>query len=679
MMRAANVPKELAETHHSKVSRWLLLTMLMLCISYILAAPPFRRPLQRQTTLHEQYEELEVRYSRLERSLGSEEHCELGALARLKLDKAKIMLGGGSWWWSNSEIAKALREAEEAMNAWERKEDMLRGAVGLVERAYFSPADGSAQPYWVYVPQNYKPSSKHALIVFLHGYDPSINKANPWLLGDDIYRIADKHNLIILQPHGRKNTDFIHIGEQDVLEALKRTISHYSIDEDRIYLLGVSMGGYGAYIIALHNPHLFAAVAVVAARRYHFLWGELDQTTLPPPRACVLIAENPYMLAENALNFPTLIIHGEKDLLVPVANANLMAKRLSSFGCPATVNILRDESHWIYFDSSLFEKVFEWFEGKRRQALPKRLIYHTFTTAYNRAYWATIDELEEWCTRSTVKASALPNGTIFVNTRNVAALSLELHPELIKPAKKFRLILNGSTIAQGELVKPIKLSHRLRERKGVLAKTHNLCGPVWHAYMHRFIIVQGTLGDEETKAENEAKAKQLADEWVEFSDGVATILKDTEVTEEQIKQYNIIAVGGPNENRLVKLISGELPVRFLEDGYRIGIHEITTRAIKKKLGQVLVYPNPLNQSRYILIYDGVLWGKGLPINHKFDTLPDFTIFTEDQETDGANEIVCAGFFDTHWQVDGKLIWCKLSKCQSKPRYSEISSSAHDGD
>lgn len=657
--------------------QWFLMAALMLCASCIFAASPFRRLPTGQETLREWYERLEARYAQLANALMDEEHYELGALARLKLDKAKIMLSGGSWWWSEREITKALVEAEGAISAWLRGEDMLKGATGLVERAYFSPSDGSAQPYWVYLPEGYKSSSKHALVVFLHGYDPSINKANPWLLSEDVYRIADKHNLIILQPHGRKNTDFINIGEQDVLEALKRVLSHYSVDEDRVYLMGVSMGGYGAYAIALHNPHLFAAVAVVAARRYHFLWGELDQTTLPPPRAFVLMAENPYMLAENAINFPTLIIHGENDLLVPVANAILMAKRLSSFGCPTTLNILRGESHWIYLDSSLFEKVFDWFKGKRRQATPKRIIYHTFTTAYNKAYWVTIDELEEWCKRATVRASVLQNGTVFVNTKNVAALSLELHPQLISPAKKYRLILNGSTVSQGELLKPIRFSHRFCKHKDELVKDGSLCGPVWHSYMSRFIIVHGTLGGEKARAENEAKAKQLADEWIEFSDGVATVLKDTEVTDEHIKRYNIIAIGGPNENRLVKLAADKLPMRFTEDGYHIGAHKLAANTIKKKLGLVLVYPNPLNQSRYILIYDGVLWGKGLPINHKFDTLPDFAIFTEELESDGANEIVCAGFFDTHWRVDERLIWCKLSKCPSKPAYSTLASSHND--
>ncbi|MFA4029713.1 MAG: hypothetical protein GDYSWBUE_001007 [Candidatus Fervidibacterota bacterium] len=663
MLRMQQAP---ARSCQRKFLRWLLMAELMLLASCIFAAPQFWRLPTRRETLHELYERLEARYNQLANELVNKEHYELGALARLKLDKAKIMLSGGSWWWSERDVAKALTEAEEAMNAWLRNEDALKGATGLVERAYFSPSDGSAQPYWVYVPEGYSPSSKHALVVFLHGYDPSINKANPWLLSDEVYRIADKRNLIILQPHGRKNTDFIHIGEQDVLEALKRVLSQYSVDEDRVYLLGVSMGGYGAYAIALHNPHLFAAVAVVAARRYHFLWGELDQTTLPPPRAFVLMAENPYMLAENAINLPMLIIHGENDLLVPVANAILMAKRLSSFGCPTTVNILHGESHWIYFDSSLFEKVFDWFKEKRRQAMPKRIIYHTFTTAYNRAYWATIDELEEWCKRATVRVSALPNGTIYVNTRNVAALSLELHPQLISPAKKFNLVLNGDSLTRGELTKPMKLSIRLHKCRDGLAKVNSLCGPVWHSYMHRFIIAYGTLlGD---RGNSKEMAKQLSDEWIEFSDGVATVLKDTEVTEKHIEQYNIIAVGGPDENRVVKLVADKLPVRFLENGYHIGAHELTTKTIGKRLGLVLAYPNPLNQRRYILIYDGVLWGKGLPINHKFDTLPDFAIFTEEQETDGANEILCAGFFDTHWQVDEKLIWCKLGKCPSKPTH-----------
>lgn len=656
--------------YHANAKRLRMLGVILGCIFVALScamcivhALSPRRVMLSPVTLKERLQMLEARYEKLERAFtGDENLIEMGALARLKLDKARLMLESRSWWWSESEISKALDEAELALNAWEAKRDILKDASGLVERAYFSPADGSAQPYWVYVPKGYKPTSKHPLVVFLHGYDPSINKANPWLLTEDVYRIADKHNFIILQPHGRKNTDFINIGEQDVLIALERTMAHYSVDEDRVFLLGVSMGGYGAYIIALHHPHKFAAVAAIAARRYHFLWGELDQTTLVPPRAFVLMAENPYMLAENAINLPILIMHGEEDLLVPVANAFLMSKRLASFGCPVRVEILRKESHWIYFDSALFEKVFSWFEGKRRQPFPKRVVYHTFTTAYNQAYWITIHQLKEWCKRATVRASVLADGRVFVNTSNVARLTLDIRPELVAPAKKVNVIVNGASIMKGDLEKPTIVTYGGSQQAGELAKVHNLCGPVWHAYMSNFIIAYGT---NDRAGECEAKAKQLADEWVEFSDGVAKVIRDRDVTEEQIKRYNIIAVGGPNENSFVRLIADKLPVQFLDGGYRVGKHEVTRKTLGKEVGIVLVYPNPLNQSRYVVIYDGVLWGSGLPINHKFDTLPDFVIFTEDHETDGANEIVCGGFFDTHWQVDENLIWCKLRKCQGK--------------
>ncbi|HID08522.1 MAG TPA: hypothetical protein EYP10_15400, partial [Armatimonadetes bacterium] len=500
------------------------------------------------------------------------------------------------------------------------------------------------------------------------GYDPSINKAYPWLLSEDVYRLADKYGIVILQPHGRKNTDFIGIGEQDVLIALKKTLRYYAIDKRRVYLLGVSMGGYGAYAIGLHHPHYFAAIAVVAARRYHFLWGEVDRTPLPPPRAQVLKAENPWMLAENATNLPILIIHGENDTLVPVANAFLMARRLSKLGCPVRLNILRNESHWIYFNSSLFRKIFDWFRNKSNSPFPKHVVYRTYTTAYNRCYWLKIDEIAQWGKPANIRASALANGTVYVNTQNVARLTIELNPRLIAPKRQARLILNGVRVWEGELTEPLPLTRFIGahtanrtdgdDEKLKLAKTQELCGPVWHAYTGPFLIVHGTLGTEAMRLANYNKARQLALEWVDFSDGLAHIKADRDVTEEDLARYHIIAVGGPQENSIVKRAVHSLPIKFAPKGYTIGAH--TLRG--KQLGLVCIYPNPLNPRRYLVIYDGVLWGRALPINHKFDTSPDFAIFTSEQDADGANVLLCAGFFDSHWQVDERLIWCVQEQC-----------------
>ena len=65
------------------------------------------------------------------------------------------------------------------------------------------------------------------------------------------------------------------------------------------------------------------------------------------------------------------------------------------------------------------------------------------------------------------------------------------------------------------------------------------------------------------------------------------------------------------------------------------------------------------------MYAGQHWGGGLPFNHKFDLLPDYIVFSSEYEGGlistpyaghGPNRHLCAGFFDTNWQVNRELMW-----------------------
>ena len=110
-------------------------------------------------------------------------------------------------------------------------------------------------------------------------------------------------------------------------------------------------------------------------------------------------------------------------------------------------------------------------------------------------------------------------------------------------------------------------------------------------------------------------------------------------------------------------IADKLPIKWKDDGFVVGDQEFTG----SDLGLAMVYPNPLNPKKYVVVYSGTHWGRGLPFNHKLDLLPDFIVFNSDLLGDlfswpyagkGPNQHLCAGFFDKHWQLSDKLTWGK---------------------
>ena len=55
------------------------------------------------------------------------------------------------------------------------------------------------------------------MITFLHGYDPNLNKINPWIPGEQTWSLATDRGFIFVIPYGRRNSDFVNIGEDDTM------------------------------------------------------------------------------------------------------------------------------------------------------------------------------------------------------------------------------------------------------------------------------------------------------------------------------------------------------------------------------------------------------------------------------------------------------------------------------
>lgn len=145
-------------------------------------------------------------------------------------------------------------------------------------KTYEFSATGEDLPYALFVPPSYQAGTPAPLIVGLHGnggpHDAIMGCGRASILSD-----AGRHGAIIVTPlgyhrsawYGARTTQMMtrrdisletQLSEQDVMEVLALIRKEYTIDPDRIYLLGHSAGGAGAYHLAMKYPQLFAAVAV---------------------------------------------------------------------------------------------------------------------------------------------------------------------------------------------------------------------------------------------------------------------------------------------------------------------------------------------------------------------------------------------------------------------------------
>ncbi|HVT89589.1 MAG TPA: prolyl oligopeptidase family serine peptidase [Tepidisphaeraceae bacterium] len=127
--------------------------------------------------------------------------------------------------------------------------------------------EGKPQTLWVFVPKHYEPKHKYPTILFLHGLfeagDGNGNKCLAGGLAPVIAKQAEDWPFITIFPQSDGNWK----GEehdQIAMAALDFTAAHWSIDQDRVILAGLSYGGLGTWEIGANHPDRFAALVPIS-------------------------------------------------------------------------------------------------------------------------------------------------------------------------------------------------------------------------------------------------------------------------------------------------------------------------------------------------------------------------------------------------------------------------------
>ena len=613
------------------------------------------------------------------RDVPSKRFDVLFPMAKLKLDQAMLhldddrtyptsgmkkalseMSGGHSGFGvassGTASAAKSLREAQAFLQLVEKGRDPFKGATGLVERAYIAANDKSAQPYYLYVPKQYDGEKKWPLFIFLHGWVPNTSKIDPWLCPSEVLPIADEMGFLFLQPHGRRNTDFQFVGEIDVLDSIRETCRFYSVDEDRVYLMGASMGGAGVWHLAVHHPHVFAAVCPVNGQIDWFaFWRDLfrypSRTVLPRYQQWAIALNNPSDLVGSLRALPTFMQHATGDHINKVQYARQLYQRMQDLECPVEAFFDPDSAgHFIYWRPPMYRRGFEKLIKYRRNRSPRVVQHHTYSLRFPRAHWATILGFEEWGKIAEIRAE-VEEATIKVTTRNVSAWRLDIPAGLVKDGADVNVTLNGEKAFTGKLPEDRVL------RGGTLlpglVKSTTVCGAIADAFNFPFMVVKGTTGTSTQDEQIAARADGFLTDWWAYAEGLPPCKADTDVTDKDLEVLNLVLFGRPKTNAILARIAEKLPITIGDDHYQIGDRKFSG----ENVGFAMVYPNPLNPKKYVVIFSGYPWGEKRGSNHKYDLLPDFIVFTNEFDPSvDTNRALCAGFFDTQWQLSEKLTW-----------------------
>jgi hypothetical protein len=286
---------------------------------------------------------------------------------------------------------------------------------------------------------------------------------------------------------------------------------------------------------------------------------------------------------------------------------------------------------------------------KRGRVTPDHIRFVTYTTRYNRDYWVTIDGLQRHFEHAEVDAVRDAEKTTYtITTKNVSRLLLTD----MGAAKKIAIDGDALTVeSAASILLERKADHwRLAEpeAEGALRKKHNLQGPIDDAFLDAFLCVTPT-GQPYNAIADEYGQQELARFSRVFGKsyrGDVRTRKDTDVALADLADHSLILFGDPGSNNILAQIMDKLPIKWTKES--IEFDGKTYKATEHV--PVLIYPNPINPKRYVVINTGMTAqerGGG-------SSYGDYAILkVTKSDKRAAAQIVESGVFDESWKTPAK--------------------------
>ncbi len=544
--------------------------------------------------------------------------------------------------------------------------------------AYYSEMDGSVQPYHVSLPANYDPEKPTRLYVWMHGRQNNTTESefifsfmNPRPPGNA--PVADQGQIQV-DLFGRINSAGWHwAGEADVFEAITAVKKRFKIDDKRVMLRGFSMGGEGAWHIALHYPDRFAAAEIGAGTWSRRPW----MPGFEPHQASALrIWENMEEWALNIFNLPLAGHDGDNDTQTPSlpgppptpnrgqlesslrTRAQLEKEGFKSEGepdflkLPGTPGVFMISQNTGHGTSPLVRQRLDGFLkewGDKGQTSPDHIRFLTYTTRYNKDYWVSVDGMGKLYERADVDAERTAGGSIYkIKTNNVTRLALR------EMAQAKSVSIDGQTLkvkgAAAIMLQKSAAGWKV-DKAGPLPglhKSHALQGPIEDAFLDPFLLVRPT-GTPWNEAVNQQSLKTLArfDRlWGKYFRGHPFVKDDKDVTEADFAKYHVVLFGDPGSNKWIAKMAPKLPVKWTKETITLGDKIYPA----KDNYPALIYPNPLHPTKYVVLNTGLtIIEREYNGDYGMPLWGDYAI-VKVGETADVPQINIAGLFDEHWQL-----------------------------
>ena len=197
--------------------------------------------------------------------------------------------------------------------------------------------------YVEYLPADYDEANTYPLVFFLHGAgergeDPDVAMRHGYM--KHVREQGTEYPFIFIAPQCPMDK-YWGCYTESLIAFLEDMIATHAVDEDRVYLTGLSMGGTGTWMLAMACPEKFAAIAPICGTG--ICW-----------------------YGEALKDVPVYAYHGDADAIVPVAESVNMVARVNAGGGNAQVKICYGVGHDAWEEAYKGDELWKWMLAHRR-------------------------------------------------------------------------------------------------------------------------------------------------------------------------------------------------------------------------------------------------------------------------------------------------------------------------
>lgn len=225
----------------------------------------------------------------------------------------------------------------------------------------FKSKSGKTLKYRLYLPPNYNGEKKYPLVLFFHGAgergDDNSRQMVHGIKDLITYSLKHKEPMILIAPQCPKGQQWVNTpwgnlshtmpkepsqAMQLAMALLQKMITTYSVDNNRLYVTGLSMGGFGTWDIIQRQPKRFAAALAICGG------GDTAE-------------------AKKLIKLPIWATHGDQDRVVKTKRSRDMVAAIKKAGGNPKYTEFTKTGHGAWGPTYRNEQMLKWFFSQKKQ------------------------------------------------------------------------------------------------------------------------------------------------------------------------------------------------------------------------------------------------------------------------------------------------------------------------